>query len=105
MTVAARTMLPPRPREAELLREATRLFRERGFHATSMQDLAERLGMNRGSLYHLHRVEGRSALVDRQRCPGSSLLAAGRSRQWLNAVPGGTRSGPRFSAPRVRGQT
>jgi len=41
-----------RPREAELLRTATRLFRMRGFHATSMQDLAEALGMNRGSLYH-----------------------------------------------------
>ena len=41
-----------RPREAELYRAATRLFRERGFHATSMQDLAEALGMNRGSLYH-----------------------------------------------------
>jgi AcrR family transcriptional regulator len=41
-----------RGREAELLRVATRLFRERGFHATSMQDLAEALGMNRGSLYH-----------------------------------------------------
>lgn len=41
-----------RGREADLLREATHLFRERGFHATSMQDLAEALGMNRGSLYH-----------------------------------------------------
>ena len=41
-----------RPREAALHRAATRLFRERGFHATSMQDLAEALGMNRGSLYH-----------------------------------------------------
>jgi AcrR family transcriptional regulator len=41
-----------RGREADLLRAATRLFRERGFHATSMQDLAEALGMNRGSLYH-----------------------------------------------------
>jgi TetR/AcrR family transcriptional regulator, cholesterol catabolism regulator len=41
-----------RPRETELLAVATRLFRERGFHATSMQDLAEALGMNRGSLYH-----------------------------------------------------
>ncbi|HEX8940029.1 MAG TPA: TetR/AcrR family transcriptional regulator [Candidatus Limnocylindrales bacterium] len=41
-----------RPREAALLGVATRLFRERGFHATSMQDLAEALGMNRGSLYH-----------------------------------------------------
>jgi TetR/AcrR family transcriptional regulator, cholesterol catabolism regulator len=41
-----------RPRETELHRTATLLFRERGFHATSMQDLAEALGMNRGSLYH-----------------------------------------------------
>jgi AcrR family transcriptional regulator len=46
MTVAAR------PRETELVAAATMLFRRRGFHATSMQDLAEALGMNRGSLYH-----------------------------------------------------
>jgi AcrR family transcriptional regulator len=44
--------IPTRPREAELHAAATRLFRQRGFHATSMQDLGEALGMNRGSLYH-----------------------------------------------------
>jgi len=44
--------IPTRPREAELHATATRLFRQRGFHATSMQDLGEALGMNRGSLYH-----------------------------------------------------
>ena len=44
--------VPARPREAELHAAATRLFRQRGFHATSMQDLGEALGMNRGSLYH-----------------------------------------------------
>ena len=44
--------VPSRPREAELHAAATRLFRQRGFHATSMQDLGEALGMNRGSLYH-----------------------------------------------------
>jgi AcrR family transcriptional regulator len=43
---------PSRPREAELQATAARLFRERGFHATSMQDLGEALAMNRGSLYH-----------------------------------------------------
>jgi len=43
---------PSRPREGDLLAAATRLFRTRGFHATSMQDLGEALGMNRGSLYH-----------------------------------------------------
>jgi len=52
MMVSTSDAVPTRPREAELLRVATRLFRERGFHATSMQDLAEALGMNRGSLYH-----------------------------------------------------
>lgn len=53
MTVpATHAPVPTRPREAELLQAATRLFRRRGFHATSMQDLAEALGMNRGSLYH-----------------------------------------------------
>ncbi len=41
-----------RPREVDLLAAATTLFRARGFHATSMQDLGEALGMNRGSLYH-----------------------------------------------------
>lgn len=46
------TLTLARPREAALISTATRLFRERGFHATSMQDLAEALGMNRGSLYH-----------------------------------------------------
>jgi len=45
-------MTTARPREVALHEAATRLFRERGFHATSMQDLAEDLGMNRGSLYH-----------------------------------------------------
>ena len=44
--------VPARPREAELHAAATRLFRQRGYHATSMQDLGEALGMNRGSLYH-----------------------------------------------------
>ena len=53
MAVADTIPLSPlRPRESELLRTATRLFRERGFHATSMQDLADALGMNRGSIYH-----------------------------------------------------
>ena len=44
--------IPVRPREAELHAVATRLFRQRGFHATSMRDLGDALGMNRGSLYH-----------------------------------------------------
>ncbi len=42
----------PRPKHEELLAAAVHLFRERGYHATSMQDLAEAVGVQRGSLYH-----------------------------------------------------
>jgi len=52
---------PARPREAELHATATRLFRQRGYHATSMQDLGEALGMNRGSLYHY--IRGKDELL------------------------------------------
>jgi AcrR family transcriptional regulator len=40
-------------RREELTREAARLFAERGFHGTSMGDLAEALGVQKGSLYSL----------------------------------------------------
>lgn len=53
--------VPARPREAELHATATRLFRQRGYHATSMQDLGEALGMNRGSLYHY--IAGKDELL------------------------------------------
>jgi AcrR family transcriptional regulator len=40
-------------RRDELARTAARLFAERGFHGTSMGDLAEALGVQKGSLYSL----------------------------------------------------
>jgi TetR/AcrR family transcriptional regulator, cholesterol catabolism regulator len=40
-------------RRDELTREAARLFAERGFHGTSMGDLADALGVQKGSLYSL----------------------------------------------------
>ncbi|HEX2050314.1 MAG TPA: TetR/AcrR family transcriptional regulator [Actinomycetota bacterium] len=38
-------------RRAEMVRAAARLFSERGYHGTSMQHLADALGLLRGSLY------------------------------------------------------
>jgi TetR/AcrR family transcriptional regulator, cholesterol catabolism regulator len=38
-------------RKEELVGAAARLFSERGYHGTSMQDLADALGLLRGSLY------------------------------------------------------
>lgn len=45
---------PGRPREFDLddaLRDATEVFRVRGYHGTSVQDLTEGTGLARGSLY------------------------------------------------------
>ena len=55
---------PLRSRKAQIDRTATRLFRARGFAATSMRELATELGLEAGSLYShikskeeiLHRV-------------------------------------------------
>jgi AcrR family transcriptional regulator len=38
-------------RRSELTREAARLFAERGYHGTSIGDLAKSLGVQKGSLY------------------------------------------------------
>jgi len=40
-------------RREELVDVATRLFAERGYHGTSMADLAEAMGVQKGSLYSL----------------------------------------------------
>jgi AcrR family transcriptional regulator len=40
------------PRMAELLDIAARLFNEQGYHATSLAEIGEELGMNKASLYH-----------------------------------------------------
>lgn len=39
------------PRRTEMVAVAARLFSERGYHGTSMQHLADALGLQRGSLY------------------------------------------------------
>ena len=42
---------PRSARRSELVEVAARLFSERGYHGTSMQDLGQALGIQRGSLY------------------------------------------------------
>ena len=39
-------------RRSELNRQAARLFAEKGYHGTSIGDLAEAMGVQKGSLYH-----------------------------------------------------
>jgi AcrR family transcriptional regulator len=44
--------VPPRERAEEVYAAALRLFRAKGYHATSMQDIADAVGLYKGSLYH-----------------------------------------------------
>jgi len=60
-------------REDQLLETATRLFREQGFHNTSMQDLAAALGMQKGSLYYY--IDSKEALLRRLLERATSVLA------------------------------
>lgn len=61
-------------RADQLLEAATRLFREKGYHNTSMQDLADALGMQKASLYYY--VNSKEELLNRLLERASSLLLA-----------------------------
>jgi transcriptional regulator len=45
--------------EARIVREATRLFTERGYIATSMADIAAEVGINRTGLHYYYRTKDR----------------------------------------------
>ena len=67
-------------RREELTREAARLFAERGFHGTSMDALAQALGVQKGSLYSL--TESKQELLYETMREGASAFHAG-----LDALP------------------
>ena len=50
--MAAPALRAPAKREEEILAAARRIFREKGYHATSVRDIAEAVGLLKGSLYH-----------------------------------------------------
>src|SRR5438093_6121381 len=43
---------PPRRRQNEVLQAAARVFHEKGYESTSIQDIAEAVGILKGSLYY-----------------------------------------------------
>ncbi len=84
----------PSPRRAEMVQAAARLFSERGYHGTSMQHLADALGLQRGSLYaHIGSKEellfdvveqGADRFLERaERALGLQALASVRLRRLL----------------------
>jgi AcrR family transcriptional regulator len=67
-------------RRSELTRIAARLFAERGYHGTSVGDLAEAMGVQKGSLYH--HIESKSDLLWEVAREGAEAFHAA-----LDAVP------------------
>ncbi len=51
----------PAAKEEEILAEAVRIFKEKGYHATSMQNIADAVGLQKGSLYHY--ISGKEDLL------------------------------------------
>ncbi len=47
----ALTAEPPN-KEEQIFAEAVRIFKEKGYHAASVQDIADAVGLQKGSLYH-----------------------------------------------------
>lgn len=62
-------------RRAELAEIAARLFAERGFHGTSMGDIAEAMGVQKGSLYS-HTESKQQLLYDVVRAGADAFHAA-----------------------------
>ena len=65
--------------EARIRREATELFYERGYHATSMRDIAARVGIKAGSLYNHFPGKQSCCCGSRWRPRGSSTAARSRA--------------------------
>jgi AcrR family transcriptional regulator len=63
-----------RDRREEVYAAALRLFREKGYHATSMQDIAAAVGLYKGSLYHY--IDGKEELLARVFERGMGALLA-----------------------------
>jgi len=72
-------------REDQLLEVAAHLFKEKGYHNTSMQDLADALGMQKGSLYYY--IESKDELLRRLLEQGTSYLASQADEVYAADLP------------------
>jgi AcrR family transcriptional regulator len=67
-------------RRSELTRQAARLFAERGYHGTSIGDLADAMGVQKGSLYA--HINSKQDLLYETMAEGARAFHAG-----LDAIP------------------
>ena len=67
-------------RRAQLTREAARLFAEKGYHGTSIGDLAKAMGVQKGSLYA--HIASKQDLLYETMCDGAAAFHGA-----LDAIP------------------
>jgi AcrR family transcriptional regulator len=72
-------------KEDQLLEAATHLFKEKGYHSTSMQELADAVGMQKGSLYYY--IEGKEDLLNRLMERATSFMAAQIDEIYASDLP------------------
>src|SRR5438477_8185238 len=77
------------PRRNELTRQAARLFAEKGYHGTSIGDLAEAMGVQKGSLYA--HIDSKADLLWEVARDGAAAFHAA-----LDAVPDGVPANERI---------
>lgn len=58
-----RTVTDVANKEEQILAEAVRIFRQKGYHATSMQNIADAVGLQKASLYHY--IPSKQALLSK----------------------------------------
>ena len=73
-------------REEELLRIATRLFKEKGYHNTSMQDLADAFGVQKASLYYY--IDSKEELLRRLMERAIAILGTHIDEIYATDLPG-----------------
>lgn len=72
-------------KEDQLLKAATHLFKEKGYHSTSMQELADAVGMQKGSLYYY--IAGKEELLHRLMERATSFMAAQIDEIYASDLP------------------
>ncbi|HEX7079007.1 MAG TPA: TetR/AcrR family transcriptional regulator [Candidatus Eisenbacteria bacterium] len=70
-------------RREEILHAALRAFRDRGYHATTLEDIAERLGVRKTALYHY--FPDKEAIL--YECHRESLIQLGRIAAEARRLP------------------
>jgi TetR/AcrR family transcriptional regulator, cholesterol catabolism regulator len=85
----AESAAPPEPAEttaARILRVATELFAQKGFHGTGVQELSEATGLARGALYY-HIKSKDQLLYEVLRAPHEQVVARARAVLSTDAPP------------------